>query len=55
MPEIFIILKEKGKATICDEQFEIKPNTAIYIPRNSVHQTTGEEDVELFWTAWQTH
>jgi mannose-6-phosphate isomerase-like protein (cupin superfamily) len=52
-PEMFIILKGKGKATVHDEQFEIKPNTVIYIPRNSVHQVTAEEDVELFWMAWQ--
>jgi len=54
-PQMFIILKGKGKATIHDEQFEIKPNTVIYIPRNSVHQITAEEDVELFWMAWQTN
>ena len=28
-----------------DEQFEIKPNTVVYIPRNSIHQLTAEEDV----------
>jgi mannose-6-phosphate isomerase-like protein (cupin superfamily) len=53
-PEMFIVLKGKGKATIHDEQFEIKPNTVIYIPRNSIHQITAEDDVELFWMAWQT-
>jgi len=53
-PEMFIVLKGKGKATIHDEQFEIKPNTVIYIPRKSVHQITAKEDVELFWMAWQT-
>ena len=52
-PEMFIILKGKGKAIVHKKQFEIKPNTAIYIPRNSVHQVTAEEDVELFWMAWQ--
>jgi len=54
-PQMFIILKGKGKAIIHDEQFEIKPNTVIYIPRNSIHQITAEEDVELFWMAWQTN
>lgn len=53
-PEMFIILKGKGKAIVHDEQFKIKPNTAIYIPRNSIHQVIAEEDVELFWMAWQT-
>lgn len=52
-PEMFIILEGKGKATIHNRQFDIKPNTAIYIPRNSVHQVTAEEDVELLWMAWQ--
>ncbi|MCS7384915.1 MAG: cupin domain-containing protein, partial [archaeon GB-1867-097] len=54
-PQMFIILKGKGKVIIQDEQFEIKPNTVIYIPRNSIHQITAKEDVELFWMAWQTH
>jgi mannose-6-phosphate isomerase-like protein (cupin superfamily) len=53
-PEMFIILRGKGRAIVRDEQFEIKPNTAIYIPRNSIHQVMTEEDVELFWMAWQT-
>jgi hypothetical protein len=53
-PEMFIILKGKGKATICDKQFNLKTNTAIYVPRNSIHQVTAEEDVELLWMAWQT-
>lgn len=53
-PQMFIILKGKGKVIIQDEQFEIKPNTVIYIPRNSIHQITAKEDVELFWMAWQT-
>ena len=52
-PEMFIILKGKGKAIVHNKQFKIKPNTAIYIPRNSVHQVIAEEDVELFWMAWQ--
>jgi len=53
-PEMLIILKGKGKAIVHDEQFKIEPNTAIYIPRNSIHQVIAEEDVELFWMAWQT-
>jgi len=54
-PQMFIILKGKGKAIVHDEQFEIKPNTVIYIPRNSVHEISAEGDIELFWMAWQTN
>ena len=53
-PQVFIILKGKGKAIIHNEEIEIKPNTAIYIPRNTIHQIIPEEDTELIWIAWQT-
>jgi len=36
-PQMFIILEGKGKAIIGNEEFEIRPKTAIYIPRNCVH------------------
>lgn len=52
-PQMFLILEGKGKAIIGNEEFEIKPKTAIYIPRNCVHQIIPEEDVELIWLAWQ--
>lgn len=53
-PQLFIILEGKGKAIVEDEQFEIKPRTAIYIPKNCVHQIIAKEDVELIWLAWHT-
>jgi mannose-6-phosphate isomerase-like protein (cupin superfamily) len=52
-PQLFIILEGKGRAIIGNEEFEIKPKTAIYIPRNCIHQIIAEEDVELIWLAWQ--
>lgn len=52
-PQTFIILEGRGKATVGDEVFEIKPNTAIYIPTNSIHQIVAEEDVKLVWLAWE--
>jgi len=52
-PQTFIILEGKGKAVVGKEEFDIKPNTAIYIPRNTVHQIIAEEDVKLVWLAWQ--
>jgi mannose-6-phosphate isomerase-like protein (cupin superfamily) len=53
-PQMFIIIKGKGKVIIGNEEFEIKPKTAVYIPRNSVHQIIAKEDVELIWLGWQT-
>lgn len=52
-PQSFIILEGKGKAIVGEETFEIKPETVIYIPRNSIHQIIAEEDVKMIWLAWQ--
>jgi len=52
-PQLFIILNGKGRAIIGNEEFKIKPRTAIYIPRNSIHQIKADEDIELLWLAWQ--
>lgn len=52
-PQTFMILKGKGKAIIGEEEFDIKTNTAIYIPKNVVHQIVAKDDVELLWLAWQ--
>ncbi len=52
-PQMFIILEGKGKAIIGNEEFKIKPKTAIYVPRNCVHQIIAKEDAELIWLAWQ--
>jgi mannose-6-phosphate isomerase-like protein (cupin superfamily) len=53
-PQMFIIIEGKGKAIIGNEEFELKPKTAVYVPRNSVHQIIAKEDVELIWLGWQT-
>lgn len=52
-PQLFMILGGKGRAIIGNEEFEIKPNIAIYVPRNCIHQIIAEENVELIWLAWQ--
>jgi mannose-6-phosphate isomerase-like protein (cupin superfamily) len=51
-PQTVIILEGAGKGTIGDETFNIKPQTVLYIPTNTIHQITAEEDVELLWLAW---
>jgi mannose-6-phosphate isomerase-like protein (cupin superfamily)/putative sterol carrier protein len=52
-PQMFIILKGKGRAVIRDNELNVKPNTVIYIPKNSVHQIIAEQDIELIWMSWQ--
>lgn len=52
-PQMFMIIEGKGKAIIGGQEFRVKPKTAIYIPRNCVHQIIAEQDVELIWLAWQ--
>lgn len=51
-PQVFIILEGKGRATVANHSFEIRPQTAIYIPTDTVHQIRAEEDVILIWLAW---
>jgi mannose-6-phosphate isomerase-like protein (cupin superfamily) len=52
-PQLFIIIEGKGKAIIGNEEFEIKPKTAIYIPKNCIHQIIAQENVEVIWLTWQ--
>lgn len=54
-PQMFIVLKGRGRAKVHDEEFEIEPKTAIYIPKDSIHQIFAEEDVELIWISWQSY
>jgi mannose-6-phosphate isomerase-like protein (cupin superfamily) len=51
-PQAFFILEGKGKAVVGDELLDIEPETAIYIPVNSIHKITATEDVRLLWIAW---
>lgn len=51
-PQTFIILEGEGKAIIGNVTFQIEPQTAIYVPTNSIHQTIAEEDIKLLWLAW---
>ena len=52
-PQVFVVLEGKGKAIIGEEEFEIEPNTTVYVPKNVIHQIIAEEDVKLLWLAWQ--
>lgn len=51
-PQTFVILEGKGKAIIGDVTLRIKPEKAIYVPTNSIHQIIAEEDLKLLWLAW---
>lgn len=51
-PQTFTVLQGKGKAIIGDTAFPIEPDEVIYVPTNSVHQVTAEEDLKLLWLAW---
>lgn len=53
-PQVFVILSGRGTFILDDAELELRPNTVIYVPRNSVHQIRAEEDVEVIWLAWQT-
>lgn len=52
-PQLFIILQGKGRAVVGNKEFETKPETAIYVPRNCIHQIIAKENIELIWLAWQ--
>ena len=52
-PQLFIILKGKGKAIIGIKEIDIEPGVAIYVPPNSIHQIMAENDIELIWIAWK--
>jgi mannose-6-phosphate isomerase-like protein (cupin superfamily) len=49
-----IILKGRDKFIVEDMEVAVEPSTAIYMPKNSLHQLRAEEDVEAIWLAWQT-
>ncbi len=51
-PQLFVILKGRGRAIIGDEEFDVDPNMVVYIPMSSVHQVEALTDIELIWLAW---
>ena len=51
-PQVFVILRGRGTFILDDAQLELRHNTAIYVPPNSIHQIRAEEDVEAIWLAW---
>jgi hypothetical protein len=54
-PQLILVLRGRGRAKIHEEEFEVKPKMAIYIPKNCVHQIVAEEDMELIWISWQSY
>jgi mannose-6-phosphate isomerase-like protein (cupin superfamily) len=53
-PQVFIVLKGRGTIFIDETELELRPNTAVYVPINSVHKVKADEDVEAVWFAWKT-
>ena len=53
-PQVFIVLKGKGTIFIDETELELRPNTAVYVPINSIHKVKADEDVEAIWFAWKT-
>lgn len=53
-PQVLIPLRGKGTLFIDDTELELRPNTAVYVPVNSVHKIRADEDIEAIWFAWQT-
>lgn len=51
-PQLFVILKGRGRAIIGGEEFDVEPNRVVYVPVNSVHQLRAVSDIELIWLAW---
>jgi len=51
-PQLFVILKGRGRALIGGEEFDVEPNRVVYVPVNSVHQLRAVSDIELIWLAW---
>ena len=51
-PQLFVILKGRGRAIIGDEEFDVEPNRVVYVPLNSVHRLEALTDIELMWLAW---
>jgi mannose-6-phosphate isomerase-like protein (cupin superfamily) len=52
-PQVVIPLKGSGTIVLDGDENELRPNTAVYIPANSLHQIRAEEDVEALWLAWK--
>lgn len=52
-PQLFVILKGRGRAIIGDEELDVEPNMAVYVPVKTIHQVRAETDIELIWLAWK--
>jgi mannose-6-phosphate isomerase-like protein (cupin superfamily) len=54
-PQLFIVRNGSGKVTIDNEEFELVPDTVIFIPRNVLHQVKAQSPTELIWIAWDAN
>lgn len=52
-PQVLVILRGRGTIIVDDTELELRPNTAVYVPINSVHMIKADEDVEAIWFAWK--
>jgi len=52
-PHLLVILRGRGTIIIDDTELGLRPNTAVYVPINSVHMIKADEDVEAIWFAWR--
>lgn len=48
------MIKGKGVANIGGKMVEVSAGKAVYVPVNTIHKITAEEDMELIWIAWKT-
>lgn len=45
-PQVLVILRGRGTISVDDTELELKPNAAVYVPKNSVHMIKADEEVE---------
>ena len=53
-PQVLVLIKGEGVAYIGGKMVEVSAGEAVYIPVNTIHKITAEEDMELIWIAWKT-
>jgi mannose-6-phosphate isomerase-like protein (cupin superfamily)/putative sterol carrier protein len=53
-PQVFVILNGEGIAQIGDQDIDLSPEMAVYIPINTIHRIVAKQDLTLMWLAWKT-
>ena len=53
-PQVFVILNGEGIAQIGDQDIDLSPEMAVYIPINTIHRVLAKQDLTLMWLAWAT-